>query len=348
MVARSTKAAGASVAAAVDHHGAGAPRSGQQGKRRRRKSALTPDAIEDRGGKSFLLGLIGDGVQGSLSPVLHEREAARLGLRYVYRRIDLARLDLGAPDLSAVLRWAERFGFDGLNVTHPYKQAVIPLLDRLSTEAERIGAVNTVLLRDGGRIGHNTDAAGFSEGFKVTMGDARLGRVLQLGAGGAGAATASALLDLGVSKLVIADVDPGRAGALVEALRGLHGGQRIDVATDVERETLLADGLVNATPIGMTSHPGLPLPNTLLRPTLWVNDLIYAPPRTALIQAAQAIGARTANGAAMLAFQAAGSLTLFTGRPAEGLRMYRDIMAVLDERPDNPLIGGPAGGRSNG
>src|SRR5882724_1440491 len=118
--------------------------------------------------QSILVGLIGAGIQSSLSPTMHEREGAAQGFRYAYRLIDLDVLGLTAAALPELLTSAERQGFAGLNVTFPCKQAVIEWLDELSPDARGIGAVNTVLLGDGRRIGHNTDCSGFAESFRRT------------------------------------------------------------------------------------------------------------------------------------------------------------------------------------
>jgi len=111
---------------------------------------------------STLIGLIGSGIQESLTPAMHEAEGSALGLRYIYRLINLTALHLPPEALPELLAAAERMGFNGLNITHPCKQAVLPLLHDLSDDARGIWAVNTVLLKDGRRIGHNTDASGFA------------------------------------------------------------------------------------------------------------------------------------------------------------------------------------------
>ncbi len=143
---------------------------------------------------ALLVGLIGAGIGASLTPALHERECAEQGLRSIYRLLDLERLGLNAGALPELLKAAEWMGFAGLNITHPCKQAVIPLLHELSEDARALGAVNTVVLRDGKRIGHNTDWWGFAEGFRRGLPDAKRDRVVQIGAGGAGSAVAHALL----------------------------------------------------------------------------------------------------------------------------------------------------------
>src|SRR5271165_851241 len=152
---------------------------------------------------SFLCGLIGQGIQASLTPTMHEHEGDAQGMRYTYKNLDLEPMGVGPEALAEVLLAAQRMGFAGVNVTHPCKQLVIPLLDELSPDARALGAVNTVVLRDGRRRGENTDWWGFAEAFRRNMGGVALGHVVQLGAGGAGAAVAHALLTLGVGQLVL-------------------------------------------------------------------------------------------------------------------------------------------------
>ena len=174
----------------------------------------------------MLVGLIGAGIQASRTPPMHEKEGAEQGLRYVYRLIDLQVLNLGADALPELLLAAERMGFAGLNVTHPCKQSVIPLLDELSDDARALGAVNTVVLRRGRRIGHNTDWHGFVEGFRRNLPDAARARVVQLGAGGAGSAVAHAMLTLGAEQLTLFDTDAARAERLAADLSARFGAGR--------------------------------------------------------------------------------------------------------------------------
>jgi shikimate dehydrogenase len=272
---------------------------------------------------SLLIGLIGAGIGGSLSPALHEREATEQGRRAIYRLIDLERLGLGVADLPELLRAAELMSFTGLNITHPCKQAVIPLLDELSDEARMLGAANTVLLRDGRRIGHNTDWWGFAEAFRRNLPGAALGHVVQLGAGGAGAAVAHAALTLGVVGLTIVDAQPGRAEALAARLARHHGEGRVFAGTDLAQAMGRADGLIHCTPTGMAGHPALPLSAELLRPSLWVADIVYVPLETPLLRAAGARGCRVLDGGGMVVFQAAEAFRLFTGIVPDAGRMLR-------------------------
>ena len=272
---------------------------------------------------SVLVGLIGAGIQASLTPAMHEREGARQDLRLVYRLIDLERLGLGPEALDDLLTAAERMGFAGVNITYPCKQAVIPLLHDLSDDARALGAVNTVVLRDGRRVGHNTDCSGFAEGFRRGLPDAPRARVVQLGAGGAGAAVAHALLSEGVGHLVIADTDAPRAETLAGALNQRFGAGRAAAGTDLPAAMRHADGLVNCTPVGMAKFPGTALPVALLRPALWIAEIVYFPLETALLRAARTLGCRTLDGGGMAVYQAVGAFRLFTGIEPDAGRMLR-------------------------
>src|SRR5256714_3398861 len=152
---------------------------------------------------SCLIGLIGTGILRSKSPDMHEQEADAQGIRCLYRLIDLNVLRLGVDALPVLLESAERMGFSGVNITHPCKQAVIPLVHELSADARAIGAVNTVRFTDGKRFGYNTDAAGFAESFARGLADSPRARGVQIGAGGAGAATPPAMLRLGTGRLSV-------------------------------------------------------------------------------------------------------------------------------------------------
>ncbi len=273
------------------------------------------------------VGLIGSSIQQSKSPALHEAEAAALGLDLSYRLIDLKAFGAGVEALPELLATAQADGFAGVNITHPCKQAVLPLLDELSDEAALIGAVNTVVFKDGRRLGYNTDEWGFRESFRRQMAGARLDRVVQLGAGGAGAATAHAMLTLGAGELALFDADPARARNLAQVLGAHFGAERVRALLTLPSALAEADGLVHATPVGMADHPGLPLDAGLLRPDLWVAEVVYFPLETALLAQARRIGARTVNGGGMAVFQAARAFRLFTGVEPDAERMLAHFLA---------------------
>lgn len=278
--------------------------------------------------RSLLVGLIGAGIQASRSPALHEREAEEQGLRCLYRLIDLEILGMPAETVGELLTAAERMGFAGVNVTHPCKQTVIAALDRLSPEAEAIGAVNTVVFGKEGRVGHNTDSWGFAESFRRGMAGAPLRRVVLVGAGGAGAAVATAALSLGVEALTVIDRVPDRAEALAARLRQRAGSRLVTAGRDPRAALAHADGLINATPIGMAKYPGTPVPTELLRPELWVADVVYTPIETALLRAARQAGCRTLPGGGMAVFQAVEAFRLFTGIVPDAARMLRHFEAM--------------------
>ena len=269
----------------------------------------------------ILAGLIGAGIQASRTPSLHEHEGDAQGLRYLYRLIDLDQLQLDSNALADLLQAAERMHYTGLNITFPCKQAIIPLLDELSPEALGIGAVNTVVLKDGKRVGHNTDCLGFAEGLRRGLPGAARRQVVQMGAGGAGSAVAHALLGEGVERLVLFEVDAARAQALVDNLNAHFGAERAVLGTDLAAALAEADGLVNTTPVGMAKLPGTPLPVELLHARLWVAEIIYFPLETELLRAARALGCRTLDGSNMAVFQAVKAFELFSGRQADAARM---------------------------
>lgn len=272
----------------------------------------------------MVVGLIGAGIGGSLSPSLHEREASLLGFEYEYRLLDLDELGRPPSDVGELVREARRDGLRGLNVTHPCKQLVIPDLDALSAEAEALGAVNTVVFEDARVVGHNTDSGGFREAFARRLPGARTDRVVLLGAGGAGAAVAQAILAAGAGEVTIVDVERDRAEALAERL-GASAGNIGELDALLAR----ADGLIHATPTGMEAHPGTAVPAELLDPRLWVAEVVYMPIETQLLADARERGCRTLDGAAMVALQAAGSLELFTGARPDRDRMLEHVDELI-------------------
>ncbi|MEY9952615.1 shikimate dehydrogenase [Leifsonia sp. EB34] len=291
-------------------------------------------------GESYLVGLLGEGVLPSLTPPLHEREADEQGLRYLYRPIDLLGID-HADDLDAtiarVLDAAALLGFDALNITHPCKQRVLAHLDEVTASATAIGSVNTVLLADGQRVGHNTDVTGFASALRDGLPGADLGHVVVIGAGGAGAAVCAALLEAGAARLTVADLDAARAGALAASLAPRFPAASASGVSPDALPELLAEGasavsgLVNASFVGMHTHPGIPLDAGLLRPDLWVADVVYRPVETELLRAAREAGCRTLDGGGMAVGQAADAFRLITGAEPDRERMRAHFAAMIRE-----------------
>ncbi|WP_416408946.1 shikimate dehydrogenase [Agrobacterium rosae] len=270
---------------------------------------------------SLKVGLIGADIQLSKTPAMHMREGAAHGLDYSYELMDINGRGLSESALPALLDEAEARGFAGVNITHPFKQLVIPLLDDLSDDARMLGAVNTVVFRDGKRTGHNTDWYGFYESFKRGLPNAKRDRALLIGAGGAGVAVAHAALKLEITRLDIYDQDVKRAKQLANKLNARFGDGRAFAVDAPETSMPHADGLIHATPMGMPAHPGMPVRGELIEPRHWVADIVYMPLVTALLAAATSKGCQTLPGGGMAVFQAVGAFRLFSGQEPDPVRM---------------------------
>jgi shikimate dehydrogenase len=284
-------------------------------------------ATGSEGRPAVVAGLVGRSVQASRTPAMHEKEGARLGLRYRYFLIDFDAAGLPDDALGDVVRASERHGFSGLNVTHPFKQAMMSHVTDLSPEAMAIGAINTVIFERGRRTGHNTDASGFASSLHAGLGSSSLASVALFGAGGAGAAVAYALKDNGVRELLIVDPNKARASDLVRRIGERFGGA-VRATEDIEDCLARADGIVNATPIGMAKYPGLPFPAQLLKPRHWVAEVIYFPIETELVRTARELGCRTLTGTGMAVGQAVRAFELFTGRSADWSSMGKHFDAA--------------------
>jgi shikimate dehydrogenase len=281
--------------------------------------------------ESYLVGLVGDGVMPSLTPPMHEREGDVQGLRYLYRPIDLLELGLTGESVGELLHSARNMGFNGLNITHPCKQLVLQHLDEVSPDARRLGAVNTVVIEDGRFIGHNTDFSGFAAALASGLPAAKLERVVQLGAGGAGSAVAYALLTAGVRHLDLVDMDAARGTARAAELAGFFPDSTVTARTTAELPQLmpLADGLVHCTPVGMAAHPGVPLDLDLLESRHWVADIVYRPIDTELVRGARAKGCEVLDGGRMAVGQAADAFRIFTGLEADPDRMRSHFLELV-------------------
>jgi shikimate dehydrogenase len=304
-------------------------------------AAAPASSVPGHPSRKLLVGLIGDGIQLSLTPAMQEEEAARQGLRMHYQLIDLALMGAagkggaghgGAEHLPLLIDAARKMGYAGLNITHPCKQAVIPLLDDLSDDARAIGAVNTVVFRSGHATGHNTDWSGFAFGFMKSLADAPLERVVLQGAGGAGAAVAHAILTLGARALHVVDTDAVRAQALAGSLSARFPKARLTAGVEVNSALREAQGLIHATPTGMAGHPGLPVDPRALAHQPWVAEIVYFPLDTELLRTARAIGCRVCDGGGMAVGQAVGAFELFTGLKPDAARMQAHFLRLLDNR----------------
>lgn len=282
--------------------------------------------------QSYLVGLIGDGITASLTPPMHEAEGDAHELRYLYRPIDLNVIGKQGSDVGELLRAGAMLGFNAFNITHPCKQLVLEHLDEISEQARNIGAVNTVVIRDGKFHGYNTDASGFAYALTNGLPEANLEAVLQLGVGGAGSAVAYALLDSGVQRLFLVDPDLSRAAERAQTLSAQFPEQSITAHAPAAVPTLLpqVSGVLNASPIGMQHHPGVPLDTAGLSANHWVADVIYRPVDTELLTTAQTLGCKTLDGGHMAVGQAVDAFEIITGIAPDAARMRAHLLEMLE------------------
>jgi shikimate dehydrogenase len=287
------------------------------------------------------VGLVGENLKLSLSPALHEREGGALGFDYRYRVFDTTQDDV-PRSLGIVLELMAQEGFAGSNITHPFKRDVLPILDKVDETAEIIGAVNTVVFNGSGSTGYNTDWVGFLHSLLRNIPRNASSSVVQLGAGGAGAAVAYALAQFGVKDLTLMDIDTNRAKGLADRLESHISGTTIHVKNldSLEAAVSTSDGVVNATQIGMDRHPGLPLPANLITQDRWFHDVVYMPLATSLVLRATQVGAKVAGGGDMLVFQAARAINLFTGASPDTERMRQHFAELVDSGAQQKLAEG--------
>jgi shikimate dehydrogenase len=274
-----------------------------------------------------LLGLIGSPIKNSAAPFMHEAAAEAAGLRAQYRLIDIPGADVSK--LRTLLEGVRLLGFSGINVTFPYKEAVVPLLDSLTSAAAAIGAVNTVVVQDGKLIGHNTDATGFVRAFTQVLGRTGEAPVVLIGAGGVGRAIAFAMAELGASELRLLDTAAEKATALADRLRGRFV---VRVFSDVTAASHGAGGIINATPVGMLPDRGNPVPPGCIDDGMWVADAVYTPLWTPLLLAARARGARLMTGRELSIHQAVDAFRLFTGHEPSQQSIADAFDAVMARR----------------
>ncbi|MET0828413.1 MAG: shikimate dehydrogenase [Microbacterium sp.] len=281
----------------------------------------------------YLVGLIGEGITASLTPAMHVAEAREMGLEYEYRILDLIELGRPASDVGSLIAESRSAGFSALNITHPCKQLVLELVDDLDTDAARLGAANLVVLEEERLVGYNTDWMGYRDGLTAGLPGASFERVLQIGCGGAGAATAYALLSTGAQRLDLTDVDGTRAEELAARMRAHFPSQTIVTVEhgDLPRAIARADGVVHATPMGMLHHPGIAFDVAWLREGAWVSDVVYRPLQTELVRQAADRGHPVLDGGLMAVGQACASLRIITGMLPDRDRMERNFRALIGE-----------------
>jgi shikimate dehydrogenase len=269
------------------------------------------------------LGLIGTGIGRSLTPYLQEKIGAQFGLNLSYKLFETSAEQSGL--IREKLRLLELAGYNGVNVTHPFKEVAFDLINVQDPMVRRIGAINTVRFHDG--QGFNTDYSGFIRAYRHVRHQTAPGSVLVVGAGGAGKAVAFALVTLGASQLRITDTDFDKAKALAEALKqaggqaSAHPLSKLEMIADVE-------GLVNCTPLGMYQYPGNPIPNALVNDQQWGFDAVYTPLETEFLADARSKGLDIIRGSELMFYQALDAFEIWTGQQPQEAPLY----ALLQEK----------------
>ena len=258
------------------------------------------------------LGLIGTGIGRSRAPELHRLAGRICGIELGYELIDLASAPADAFD--ATLEACRAQGYRGVNVTHPYKERALAQVHVDSDSVRRLGAVNTVLFGDKDRPmrGFNTDYTGFMKAFAARFPGAPPGRVAIIGAGGVGRAIAFGLVALGARAIRLFDEDAQRCARLAESLRE-NAFVDVIVCERIEQASAGADGLVNATPVGMHKYPGTPLPGELIGAQSWAFDAVYTPAETRFLRDARSAGLEVLGGYELFFHQGVDAFGLFTG-----------------------------------
>lgn len=282
-------------------------------------------------GKTRVCGLIGDPVEHSMSPTMHNAAFAELGLDYVY-----AAFRVRGDDLRQAIEGMRALNLRGFNVTIPHKVAVMPLLDELDPLAEKIGAVNTVVNNGGKLKGYNTDATGFLQALREKGIEPAGKNVAILGAGGASRAISFILVDEGAHLTILNRAEElDWAVQLAQRLEQEFG--RKVWALELSEQNLAkalekADVLVNATPVGMSpKDEETPVSTDLLKPDLLVYDIVYNPVRTRLLREAEAANARTIAGLDMLVWQGAMAFELWTGQKPPFKLMRQEAARLLEQ-----------------
>jgi len=264
-------------------------------------------------GKTKIYGIFGYPVEHTFSPGMHNAAFKKLGMDACY--VPFA---VRPEELGTAVRAITSLGLCGLNVTVPHKEKVLAYLDKLSAEARLIGAVNTIEVTEGKLIGHNTDGRGFLRSLKENAGFNPKGKkILFIGSGGAARAVGFSLALAGAKKITVNDIDTKKADTLTY---DIHEKTGVD-AESIAEEALAAcaagaDCLINATPLGLKKTDQLPIRKDYIRKKHLVCDLVYNPPNTALLKAAQSLGAKRLPGLGMLLYQGVIAFEIWTGEKA--------------------------------
>ncbi len=280
-------------------------------------------------GTTRVCGVIGDPIEHTMSPVMHNAVFKELGMDYLYVAFRVRKEELGEA-----IRGMRALSIRGLNITIPHKVDVIPFLDELDPLAERIGAVNTIVNDAGVLKGYNTDATGFRQALLEREVEPKGKNVVILGAGGASRAISFILAERGANLVILNRLlELDWAEELARQISQVFEKEIEALKLDEENLTAVlggADILVNATSVGMSPNVDeTPVPAKLLNSGLVVFDIVYNPIKTKLLREAEAAGAKTIGGLNMLAWQGALAFEQFTGQKAPVDLMRKEAIKVL-------------------
>lgn len=280
-------------------------------------------------GRTSIYGIFGHPVEHTFSPGMHNAAFATIGLDGCYVPFAVRPEDLGSAVKAIVA-----LGLCGLNITVPHKEKVIPFLDELTDDARLIGAVNTVEVRDGRLIGHNTDGKGFLRSLREETGLRPKGKTfLMVGSGGASRAVCFSLALAGAGTIVLHDIDAVKAQKLGRDLRtGTAARVTVVNAESLGQYAPGADCIINATPLGLKKADPLPIPRELVRKGHLVCDLVYNPTKTRLLAMARSRGAETLSGIGMLLYQGVIAFEIWTGRKAPVSVMKNALVRQMRDR----------------
>ncbi|THF47755.1 shikimate dehydrogenase family protein [Allorhizobium terrae] len=274
-------------------------------------------------GTTIRLGLIGDNIAASQSPRLHELAGRLCGLEVTYERVVPPQR---GEDFETTFQWCRDQGFTGLNITYPYKERVVSLLQVPDPAIAAVGACNTVVFSTTPPSGSNTDFTGFVGAFRQNFGNnTKPGAVAMVGAGGVGKAVAFGLAQLGCSHLRLFDRDTAKAEGLAKALMAGTSTMRVDVTSSVEEATTGADGLVNCTPLGMEGYPGSSVPEPLMAGKQWAFDAVYTPVNTQFLQGCTKAGLAILSGYELFFHQGVDAFRIFTGHSVDQSRLRQEL-----------------------
>ena len=287
-------------------------------------------------GPPIRLALLGSGIKMSMAKAFHELAGALSDLEVSYDLID--REGAVPADVPQLIGRCRDEGYAALNVTYPFKEIAFGCVVVDDPNVQHIGAVNTVVFDDGGSpVGSNTDYSGLLRRWRLRWPDEPPGVVALIGAGGVGRSTAFALGELGASAVRIADVEPDRVASLAGALTRRFPDLPVVAAETAESAVAGADGVVNATPVGMYFNPGAPVDLRAIGDQRWLLDVVYSPIETPLVTRASATGMAVLNGFELFLGQGFDSFERFTGRrlePHAAQELEAAMWRLVAERPN--------------